>query len=264
MDGCGKPNPKRRTELLPRPTFEVADIFRRYGPEYRARRRMPLQQWRVMRAIETCRTFALGGHVEQCSHCQYQRISYNSCRNRHCPKCQNAARARWVERRKGELLPIEYFHVVFTIPAQLNDIALQNQRVVYRLLLDASARTLEMIAADPKHLGARIGFFSILHTWGQNLLHHPHVHCVVTGGGLSLDGASWVSCRRGFFLSVRVLARLFRRLFWRRSKRLSPLKSFVSAELLPPAAIVFRNYCANWRTWTGSFTPSLPLADHNR
>jgi hypothetical protein len=198
---------------LSRPTLEVADIFRRYGDGYRARHRMPLQQHRVMRAIETCRTAALGGHVERCGHCQHQRISYNSCRNRHCPKCQNAARAQWVERRKRELLPIEYFHVVFTIPEQLQALALQNQQVIYQLLFQTSAATLETIASDPKHLGARIGFFSILHTWGQNLLHHPHIHCVVTGGGLSQDGGSWISCRPGFLLSVRVLSRLFRRLF---------------------------------------------------
>jgi hypothetical protein len=191
----------------------VADIFRRHGPGFRARHRIPLQQLRVMRAIETCRTATLGGHVERCGHCQHQRISYNSCRNRHCPKCQNAARAEWVGRRQGELLPVEYFHVVFTIPEQLNALALQNQQTVYKILFQASARTLETIAADPRHLGARIGFFSILHTWGQNLLHHPHIHCVVTGGGISLDGQSWISCRPGFFLSVRVLSRLFRRLF---------------------------------------------------
>jgi Putative transposase/Transposase zinc-binding domain len=198
---------------LPRPAIEVADIFRRYGPRYRARHRLPRQHLRVMRAIEVCRTSALGGHREFCDHCPYQRNSYNSCRNRHCPKCQNTARAKWVQRRKGELLPIQYFHLVFTIPEQLNALALQNQQVVYQLLFQASAQTLETIAADPKHLGARIGFFSILHTWGQNLLHHPHVHCVVTGGGLSLDGSCWVSCRPGFFLSVRVLSHLFRRLF---------------------------------------------------
>ena len=191
----------------------MADIFRRHGPGYRERRRLPLNQLRVMRAIETCRTAALGGHVERCGHCHHQRISYNSCRNRHCPKCQNAARAEWVERRKGELLPIEYFHVVFTIPEALNPVALDNQRIVYKILLETSARTLETIAADPQHLGARIGFFSILHTWGQNLLHHPHVHCVATGGGLSPDGTRWVSCRPGFFLPVRVLSRLFRRRF---------------------------------------------------
>lgn len=166
-----------------------------------------------MRAIETCRTAALGGHVERCGHCRHQRVSYNSCRNRHCPKCQTTARREWVERRKGELLPVEYFHVVFTIPHELNELALQNRNVVYKILFQTSARTLETIAADSRHLGARIGFFSILHTWGQNLLHHPHVHCVATGGGLSPDGQRWVSCRPGFFLSVRVLSRLFRRLF---------------------------------------------------
>ena len=190
----------------------MAGIFRRHGPGYRARRRLPLDQLRVMRAIEICRTAALGGHVERCGHCRHQRVSYNSCRNRHCPKCQNTARAEWVERRKGELLPIEYFHVVFTIPEQLNGVALDNRRRVYQLLLSTSARTLETIAADPQHLGARIGFFSILHPWGQNLLHHPHVHCVATGGGVSADGTRWVSCRPGFFLPVRVLSALFRRL----------------------------------------------------
>lgn len=166
-----------------------------------------------MRAIETCRTATLGGHVERCGHCPYQRVSYNSCRNRHCPKCQNAARAEWVQQRQGELLPVEYFHVVFTIPEQLNALALQNPQTVYKLLFQASARTLETIAGDPQHLGARIGFFSILHTWGQNLLFHPHIHCVATGGGLSLDETSWKSCRPGFFLSVRVLSHRFRRVF---------------------------------------------------
>ncbi|MGO9261709.1 MAG: IS91 family transposase [Bryobacteraceae bacterium] len=198
---------------MSRPAFEVADIFRRYGPGYRQRHRLPRAQLRVMRAIEICRTAALGGHLERCDHCHHQRISYNSFRNRHCPKCQNAARARWVQQRKGELLPIQYFHLVFTIPSQLNDLALHNPSVVYKILLDASARTLQTIAGDPKHLGARIGFFSILHTWGQNLLHHPHVHCVATGGGISLDGTRWISCRPGFFLPVRVLSSLFRRLF---------------------------------------------------
>jgi len=204
---------RKPPEPMSRPAFEVADIFRRYGPGYRQRHRLPRVQLRVMRAIETCRTAALGGHLERCDHCTNERNSYNSCRNRHCPKCLNTARARWVDQRKGELLPIEYFHLVFTIPAQLNDLALHNPRVVYQALLDASARTLQTIAADPKHLGARIGFFSILHTWGQNLLHHPHVHCVATGGGISLDGTRWVSCRPGFFLPVRVLSCLFRRLF---------------------------------------------------
>jgi hypothetical protein len=165
-----------------------------------------------MRAIEICRTAALGGHVESCRRCGHRRNSYNSCRNRHCPKCQNAARAAWVARRKADLLPVPYFHLVFTIPQELYAIALQNARTFYHLLFQTSAQTLLTIAADPQHLGARIGFFSVLHTWGQKLLFHPHIHCVVTGGGLAPDG-SWTGCRPGFFLSVRVLSRLFRRLF---------------------------------------------------
>ena len=166
-----------------------------------------------MRAIEVCRTAALGGHVEQCGHCSHTRIAYNSCRNRHCPKCQNTERARWLESRKAELLPVEYFHVVFTLPEEIARIAYYNQRVVYGILLRTAAQTLLTIARDPKHLGAEIGFFAILHTWGQNLLHHPHVHCVVPGGGLSSDHTRWIACRPGFFLPVRVLSRLFRRLF---------------------------------------------------
>jgi Putative transposase/Transposase zinc-binding domain len=166
-----------------------------------------------MRAIEQCRTSALGGHVDQCDACGFQRVSYNSCRNRHCPKCQSLAQARWVAARQAELLPVEYFHVVFTLPEQLAMVALQNQRVVYNLLFAAVAKTLRTIAADPKHLGAEIGFLAVLHTWGQNLLHHPHLHCVVPGGGLAADKQRWLSCRRGFFVSVKVLSRLFRRLF---------------------------------------------------
>lgn len=166
-----------------------------------------------MRAIETCRTAALGGHVERCGNCPFQRTSYNSCRNRHCPKCQNLERGKWLAKRKAELLPVEYFHLVFTIPQQLNGLALANKETLYKILFDTSAAALQTIAGDPKHLGAEIGFFSILHTWGQNLLHHPHVHCVVPGGGLSNDRKAWIGCRPGFFLSVRVLSRLFRRLF---------------------------------------------------
>jgi hypothetical protein len=198
---------------MARPTVEVADVFRRHGKRYREQHRLPLQQLKLMRAIEACRTAELGGHWEGCDRCPYHRRAYNSCRNRHCPKCQNLERGRWLKSRKAELLPVEYFHIVFTIPEQLNALALQNKAVLYRTLFQASAQTLLTIAADPRHLGARIGFFSILHTWGQNLLLHPHVHCVVTGGGLSPDGNSWISCRPGFFLSVRVLSRLFRRLF---------------------------------------------------
>jgi Putative transposase/Transposase zinc-binding domain len=166
-----------------------------------------------MRAIETCRTATLGGHVETCSHCEHQRIAYNSCRNRHCPKCQSAAKERWVEQRKNELLPIPYFHAVFTVPPAIAEIALRNKKVLFGILFRASAETLLRIAADPRHLGAHIGFFSILHTWGQNLHFHPHVHCVVTGGGISLCGKRWVHSRPRFLLSVRVLSRLFRRLF---------------------------------------------------
>ena len=199
---------------MTRPTLELADIFRHHGEEFRQHYPVSLQQHRVMRAIEVCRTAVLGGHVDQCGHCDYQQISYNSCRNRHCPKCQAGARDRWVAARQADLLPISYFHVVFTLPHQFAQLALQNQRVIYDLLFQASAETLLTIAADPKHLGAQIGFFSVLHTWGQNLLLHPHVHCVVTGGGLSLDRRGWVSPRRPrFFVPVQVLSSLFRRLF---------------------------------------------------
>ena len=168
---------------------------------------------RVMRAIECCRTAVLGGHVEQCHRCALQRIAYNSCRNRHCPKCQTAEKLEWLQHRQQELLPISYFHVVFTLPEQIAAIALRNKKEVLKLLFRASAETLLSIARDPKHLGADIGFFSILHTWGQNLLFHPHVHCVVTGGGLSPNGQNWIASRENFLFSVRVLSRLFRRLF---------------------------------------------------
>ena len=198
-----------------RPPLEVANIFRRYGPQYRQRHGAALSQAqrRVMRSIEVCRTAALGGHVERCDTCGHQRIAYNSCRDRHCPKCQSLARAQWLEARRAELLETEYFHVVFTVPHELAAIAYQNKRVVYHILFRATAETLRTIAADPKHLGAEIGFLAVLHTWGQTLLHHPHLHCVVPGGGIAPDGTRWVACRPGFFLPVRVLSRLFRRLF---------------------------------------------------
>ena len=166
-----------------------------------------------MSAIESCRTAALGGHVARCENCSHTQISYNSCRNRHCPKCQGAAAKEWLAEREAELLPVPYYHVVFTLPAAIADIAYQNKAVIYNLLFKASAGTLTTIAADPKHLGARIGVLSVLHTWGSALTHHPHVHMIVPGGGISLDGEKWVSCRLGFFLPVRVLSRLFRRLF---------------------------------------------------
>jgi hypothetical protein len=195
--------------------LEVADVLRQIGPAYRQEHADALSRGQrcVMSAIERCRTAALGGHVEQCDACGHQRIAFNSCRNRHCPKCQSLTRAQWLEARRAELLPVEYFHVVFTVPQEVAAIAYQNKTVVYDILFRATAETLRTIAADPKHLGAELGFIAILHTWGQNLLHHPHLHCVVPGGGVSPDGARWVGCRPGFFLPVRVLSRLFRRLF---------------------------------------------------
>jgi hypothetical protein len=198
-----------------RPALEVADIFRGHGPAWRQANagRVSLGQLKVMSAIESCRTAALGGHVARCEDCAYTTIAYNSCRNRHCPKCQGAAARAWLAEREAELLPVPYYHVVFTLPAAVADIAYQNKAVIYDLLFKVSAETMLTIAADPKHLGARIGMTSVLHTWGSALTHHPHVHMIVPGGGISLDGSRWVSCRPGFFLSVRVLSRLFRRLF---------------------------------------------------
>ncbi len=197
------------------PKPEVADVFRRYGDGYRQQFALSLSrpQRRVMAAIERCRTAVLGGHVEVCDRCGHQRVWYNSCSDRHCPKCQSLARAEWIQDRQSEVLDCEYFHVVFTVPEEIADIGLHHKRTVYGILFRATAETLQIIAADPRHLGATIGFFAVLHTWGQNLLHHPHLHCVVPGGGLSLDGKRWISCRPGFFLPVRVLSRLFRRLF---------------------------------------------------
>ena len=174
---------------------------------------MSPEQRRVMHAIEICRTAALGGHVDRCDECGLKVISYDSCRNRHCPKCQSIAKARWLQARQQEILPVQYYHVVFTLPDQLASLALQNKPVLYNLLFRAAAQTLLTIAADPKHLGAKIGFLAILHTWGQNLLHHPHLHCVVPGGGIACDAQRWISCRDGFFLPVRVLSRLYRGIF---------------------------------------------------
>jgi hypothetical protein len=195
--------------------LEVADIFRRHGDAYRRSRAGHLGrvERRVMGAIELCRTAELGGHTERCADCGLIRIAYNSCRNRHCPKCQGRARAEWLAARQAELLPVSYFHVVFTLPALLAEVAFQNKAAVYAILFKAAAETLRGVAADPKHLGAEIGVVAVLHTWGQNLHHHPHIHCVVPGGGPSLDGARWIACRPGFFLPVRVLSQLFRRLF---------------------------------------------------
>jgi hypothetical protein len=193
--------------------LEVADIFRDHGPAWRQAHagHVSLEQLKVMSAIERCRTAALGGHVVRCEDCAYTTIAYNS--NRHCPKCQGAAAKQWLADREANLLPVPYYHVVFTLPAAIADIACQNKAVVYDLLFKVSAETMLTIAADPKHLGARIGITSVLHTWGSALTHHPHVHIIVPGGGISPDGQRWVSCRPGFFLPVRVLSRLFRRLF---------------------------------------------------
>jgi hypothetical protein len=200
---------------MPRPALEVADIFRDHGAAWRRANagHVSLDQMKVMSAIERCRTAALGGHVARCEGCAHTVISYNSCRNRHCPKCQGAAAQEWLAEREAELLPVGYFHLVFTLPGPIADIAYQNKAAIYDLLFTASAETSITIAADPKHLGARIGITSVLHTWGSAMTHHPHVHMIVPGGGISLDGTRWVSCRPGFFLPVRVLSRLFRRLF---------------------------------------------------
>jgi hypothetical protein len=200
---------------MARPTLEVAEIFRTHGPAWRQAQRghLSLGQYKVMAAIERCRSAALGGHVLQCPACAHAEIAYNSCRNRHCPKCQGSAARRWLEDRQGDLLPVEYYHVVFTLPAPIQAIAFTNKAVVYRLLFQVAAETLQTIAADPRHLGARIGVTLVLHTWGSALTHHPHVHGIVPGGGLSTDGQRWIACRPGFFLPVRVLSRRFRHRF---------------------------------------------------
>jgi hypothetical protein len=198
-----------------RPALEVADIFRTHGPVWRHAQHghLSLGQLKVMSAIEQCRSAALGGHVLRCERCGIDEVSYNSCRNRHCPKCQSSAAKRWLEARQADLLPVEYYHVVFTLPAPIADNAYYNKATVYGLLFDVAAETLLTIAADPKHLGAAIGATLVLHTWGSALTHHPHVHGIVPGGGLSPDGTRWIACRPGFFLPVRVLSRLFRRRF---------------------------------------------------
>ncbi len=198
-----------------RAALEVADIFRRHGPTWRATHagHVSLAQLKVMSAIEACRTAALGGHIEGCEDCGHRRIAYNSCRNRHCPKCQGAAAREWLAAREADLLPVGYFHVVFTLPSEVADIAFHNKAVVYDLLFKAASETMMTIAADPRHLGARIGITAVLHTWGSAMTHHPHIHMIVPGGGISLDGARWVSSRPAFLLPVRVLGALFRRLF---------------------------------------------------
>ena len=208
--------------------LEVADVFRRFGPAFLNRHGTSLssERRRAMIAIESCRTAVLGGHVEQCGDCGHQRVWYNSCRNKNCPKCQGLARAQWLDDRQAELLEVPYFHVVFTVPQEIEVIAFQNQVMVYDILFRSASETLRTIAADPKHLGAEIGFLGVLHTWGQNLLHHPHVHFLVPGGGIAPDGESWIACRPGFFLPVKVLSRMFRGLFLHYLE-----KAFVAGEL---------------------------------
>ena len=206
----------------------MADVFRCFGPAFREQRGASLSsaQRHAMTAIESCRTAALGGHVEQCGDCGHQRVSFNSCRNRNCPKCQGLARAQWLEDRQAELLEVPYFHVVFTVPAEIEVIAFQNQTVVYDILFRAASETLRTIAADPKHLGAEIGFLGVLHSWGQSLTHHPHLHFLVPGGGIAPDGESWIPCRPGFVLPVPVLSCMFRGLFLRALE-----KAFAAGEL---------------------------------
>ncbi len=200
---------------MSRPALEIADIFRRHGAAWRAAHagHVSLDQLKVMSAIETCRTAALGGHVETCEGCRHTRVAYNSCRNRHCPKCQGAAAREWLAAREADLLPVGYFHVVFTVPVEIADIAFANKAAIYDLLFRAASETMLTIAADPRHLGARIGITAVLHTWGSALTHHPHIHMIVPGGGISLDGTRWVSSQPAFLLPVHVLGKLFRRLF---------------------------------------------------
>jgi hypothetical protein len=247
--------------------LEVADIFRRHGPAYRRAHdgHLGRVERRVMSAIELCRTAALGGHVETCEDCAHARVAYNSCRNRHCPKCQGAARDEWLAARQADLLPVPCFHVVFTVPAEVAVIAFQNKAAVYAILFDAVAATLKTIAADPSHLGGEIGFIGILHTWGQTLTHHPHIHCLVPGGAL-VEGQRWHACRPRFFLPVHVLSRLFRRLFLERFEaaysaghlRFSgTLDSLGNAETFAVAARQLRR-----KTWIVYATPPFGSPEH--
>jgi Putative transposase/Transposase zinc-binding domain len=234
-----------------RSALEVADIFRIHGPAWRETQHghLSLAQLKVMSAIEQCRSAALGGHALRCEGCGADQVSYNSCRNRHCPKCQSTAAQRWLDARQADLLPVEYYHVVFTLPAQIADIAYQNKAALYGLLFDVAAEVLQTIAADRKHLGARIGATLVLHTWGSALTHHPHVHGIVPGGGISPDGKSWVACRPGFFLPVRVLSRLFRRRFLEELQRLhagGTLKFFGEHARLADA-VTFKDWLAPLR-----------------
>src|SRR2546429_1188128 len=247
---------------MPRPRLEVEDLSRRHGAAWGAANKahLSLGQRRVMPAIEVCRTAALGGHVERCEDCAHTRIAYNSCRNRHCPKCQWPAAAAWLAAGEAELLPVAYFHIVFTLPAAISAIAYQNKPKVYGLLFTAAAAVLSAIAADPKHLGASIGVTAVLHTWGQNLQHHPHVHCIVPGGGLSPDGKRWIACKPSFFLPVRVLSRLFRRLFLQGLEAMhaaGELQFFTDLATLKDAD-QFRAYLAPLQKPNGSSMPKNP------
>jgi hypothetical protein len=224
---------------MTRPHLEVAEVVRQYGAHYLARYGAVTStaQYRVLQAVAQCRTASLGGHKAQCDRCGHEEISYNSCRNRHCPKCQGSAQAAWLAARERELLEVPYCHVVFTLPAQLSPLALQNPRLVYSLLFQAVAETLQTIARDPKHLGAEIGFLGVLHTWGQTLHHHPHLHCLVPAGGLAFDGTAWVACPKRFFLPVRVLSRLFRRTL------LTALRQAAAQD-----ALSMQGQCQRWST----------------
>ena len=252
-----------------RPALEVADIFRDHGPAWREAQRghLSLAQLKVMSAITQCRTAALGGHVLRCEGCGADQISYNSCRNRHCPKCQSSAAQRWLDARQADLLPVEYYHVVFTLPAPIADIAYQNKAALYGLLFDVAAEVLQTIAADPKHLGARIGATLVLHTWGSALTHHPHVHGIVPGGGLAPDGKRWVACRPGFFLPVRVLSRLFRRRFLEELQRLHEQRASCSSSASTRRWPTPRRSRPGWRrcaSASGWSMPSGPSPDLRR
>jgi len=238
---------------MPREGLEVADIFSRFGPAFRDRHGAALSgaRRRAMIAIESCRTAALGGHIERCGKCGHQRIAYDSCRNRNCPKCQGLARAQWIANRQAELLDVPYFHVVFTMPMEIEVIAFQNQTVVYDILFRAASETLQTIAADPQHLGAEIGFLGVLHTWGQNLLHHPHIHFLVPAGGIAPDGKYWIACRPGFFLPVRVLSHMFRGKFLHYLQKAFSAGelNFFSAHRHLQEPVAFRRYLAPvWNT----------------
>jgi hypothetical protein len=209
------------------PKIEVADIFNKYGVVYRKKYKLPLQTLKVMSAIENCRTSALGGHIDKCDNCGHERNSYNSCRNRHCPKCQGLEQIKWLEKRKQELLPVKYFHLVFTIPSELNRLTLVNQKVMYGILFKAASETISMLASQKKHLGASPGCIAILHTWGQNLMEHPHVHILVTGGGLSPDSKKWISSKKNFFIPVKVMSQVFRGKFLYYLKEAYSNKEFV-------------------------------------